>query len=353
MTGPRICEYSARERVLIVEVNWMGDVLFSTPAIRAVRKKYPGAYLCALVVGRCKEILLGNNYLDEVMVLDEGGRHKGILGKLRLVLELRKRKFTIAYLMRPSLTRTLCVFLAGARRRIGFNGKKGSFFLTERVALPKEEFHRADIYYYFVTKARIPEGERYYDFFILNDDKKYIEDFLAKYGVREDKNLVILHVGGNWNLKLWPKENFARLIDELMREYNVNIIISGSFKDYGIAQEIVAMAKHNVLNACGLTTLKQLGVLFKKSDLVISADSGPLHVAMAMGARGIALFGPTSPQITGPFGKGDFSVLRNNDIKCVIPCYNLGCKDNICMSSIKVEDVLSEIERRGWLKALK
>ena len=120
--------------------------------------------------------------------------------------------------------------------------------------------------------------------------------------------------------------------------------------DYPLAKEIEALSAHKPFVACGLTTLKQLGVLFAKSDLVISADSGPLHIAMAMQARTVSLFGPTSPEITGPFGRGDFSILRNSDIPCVIPCYNLECKDNICMRSISVQQVLDEVERRGWLK---
>jgi lipopolysaccharide heptosyltransferase II len=331
-------------------VNWLGDVLFSTPAIRAVRKKHPGAYIAALVVPRCKEILLGNNYLDEIIILDEGNRHKGLKGKLKLVKDLRLRRFTCAYLLRPSLTRTFCIFLAGIKKRIGFGRKKGDFFLTEKIKLPLGDFHRADNYYYLVTGMPIPEGERYYDFFVSSEDRAYINDFLKKNNLEADRGFAVLHVGGNWDLKLWPKENFAFLVDRLREDYRVNVIISGGVKEYALAHEIAALAKHKPFIACGLTTLKQLGVLFQKSDCVISGDSGPLHVAVAMEAKTVSLFGPTSPEITGPFGRGDFSILRNKNIPCVIPCYNLQCRDNICMRSITVESVLEEVEKRGWLK---
>ncbi len=345
-------DFSAKERVLIVEVNWLGDVLFSTPAIRAVRKKHPGAYIAVLVVPRCKALLLGNNYLDEVMVLDEQGRHKGLKGKLRLIAELAQRRFNTAYILRPSFTRTLCVFLAGVRKRIGFvtRKKKSIFLLTEKVAMPEGDFHRADIYYYLVTRSKIPSGERYYDFFVSNDDRKFIDGFLIKHGLGSGSKLVVLHVGGNWNLKLWPEENFVQLIDELAQRYGARVVISGSFMDYPLAHSIADKCRNKPFIACGLTTLKQLGVLFQRSDLVISADSGPLHIAMAMEAKTVSLFGPTSPEITGPFGRGDFSILRNEDIPCVIPCYNLECKDNICMRSISATQVLDEVEKRGWLK---
>ena len=184
-------EFLAKERILIVEVNWLGDVLFSTPAIRAVRERHPGAYIAALVVPRCKEVLFGNNYLDEVMVLDEKGRHKGLRGIGTLIGDIKLRRFTIVYLFHKSFTRTLCCFLAGIKKRIGYYTKKRGFLLTEKVVLPKEEFHRADTFYYLVTKSKIPEGERYCDFFISSEDKNYIDDFLKKHNLGMGKKIVV------------------------------------------------------------------------------------------------------------------------------------------------------------------
>jgi lipopolysaccharide heptosyltransferase II len=342
----------AEERIVIVEVNWLGDVLFSTPAIRAIRKKHPGAYIAALVVPRCKVLLMGNNYLDEVITLDEGGRYKGLFGKLRLVRDLRVRRFNVAYILRPSLTRTLCLFLAGVRRRIGFTTKKTAFLLTDRVVFPKDKLHRADIYYYLVTGSRIPAGERYCDYFVSPDDRDFIEDFLKKHHLGQEKNLVTLHVGGNWDLKRWPKERFAQLIDVLKDKYQMDVVISGAYSEHDLAKEISSLTRSKPFIACGLTTLKQLGVLFQKSAIVISADSGPLHVAAAVGARVLSLYGPTSPELTGPLSRDELPVLCGQQTPtCQVPCYNLECKDNVCMSSITVEQVISELEKRGWLKA--
>ncbi|MDD5019197.1 MAG: lipopolysaccharide heptosyltransferase II [Candidatus Omnitrophica bacterium] len=342
--------FAAQERVVIVEVNWLGDVLFSTPAIRAIRKKHPGAYITALIVPRCKTLLLGNNYLDEVMALDEEGRYRGFFGKLRLVRDLKIRRFNIAYILRPSLTRTLCLFLAGVRRRIGFATKKTAFLLTEKTAFPKGLVHRADIYYYLVTGAAIPAGERYCDFFVAPDDRDFIDSFLEKHRLAKDRNIVTLHVGGNWDLKRWPKDRFARLIDVLAENYQMDVVISGAYTEYSLAEEIAALAHVKPFIACGLTTLKQLGVLFQKSAVVISADSGPLHVAAAVGARVLSLFGPTSPELTGPLSRDELPVLRGQAPACSIPCYNLECRDNVCMRSITVEQVVEELEKRGWLK---
>ncbi|HQP91712.1 MAG TPA: lipopolysaccharide heptosyltransferase II [Candidatus Omnitrophota bacterium] len=349
MTGKNR-EFAAKVRVLIIEVNWLGDVLFSTPAVRAIRNKFPGAYIAALVVPRCKQALLGNNYLDEVMVYDEEGRHKGFWGQLRLARELRARRFSVAYLFKNSGTRGFWAFLAGIGRRIGFGKGVKGLFLTERIPYPKEKMHRADVFYYLVNGSRIPDGQRYYDFFVTQEDKNFISDFLRKHGIDRSKKIVSLHVGGNWELKRWPKENFARLIDRLAESYQVQPIITGSFLDHPLAKIISQMCVRKPLIACGATTLKQLGALFQMSDVVISADSGPLHIATAVDAKTIAIFGPTDPEITGPLGRGDFSVIKKKDLECVIPCYNLKCEENVCMKEISVDNIIELIEKKAWLK---
>jgi lipopolysaccharide heptosyltransferase II len=337
-------------RILIVEVNWIGDILFSTPAIRAIRAKNPGAYIAALVVPRGKPLLLGNNYLDEVIVLDEEGRYRGFFGKIRLIRDLASRKFTSAYVLRPSLTRTFWLFLAGIKKRTGFD-RKGRFFLTERVPMPDGvDWHRADIYYFLVMRDRIPQQERRCDFFVAPPDRIFVDRFLEKNAIGRNQNkIVVLHVGGNWDLKRWPVQHFASLVDGLAARYGADMIITGLFLDYPLAKEIMSAAHHKVFNACGQTNLKQLGVLFQKCDLVISADSGPLHIAMAMNARTISLFGPTSVEATGPMGHGPHSVLRPRELACPVPCYETDCPDNRCMKAITVEQVLEEVERLGWL----
>ncbi len=342
--------FYARERVLIVEVNWLGDVLFSTPALRAIRKAHPGAYIAALVVPRCKDVLLGNNYLDEVIVLDEPGRHRGFLGKLKLVRDLRLRRFNIVYFFHRSFSRTLCCLLAGIQKRIGYYTKKRGFLLTDKIHYPEGPCHRADIYYYVIAKDKIPRQERYCDFFISGEDKSYVDKFLQNKGIREGRGFVVLHVGGNWDLKLWPAVYFAELIGRIREESEVDIIISGTLTDLPRAQEVAALSKYEPVIACGMTNIKQLGALFQKSDFVVSADSGPLHVAVAVKAKVAALFGPTSFEQTGPLTiSDDCLILFHKDTHCVIPCYNLKCQDNVCMKALTPDFVFNEVKKQGWL----
>ena len=112
------------KRILIVNVNWLGDVLFSTAAIRALRQRYPDAYLACMLVPRAKQILEDNPRLDEIIVYDENDRHRGITGKLKFIFFLKKKRFDVVFLFQRSLTRLLLCFLAGIPKRVGYYRKK-------------------------------------------------------------------------------------------------------------------------------------------------------------------------------------------------------------------------------------
>ena len=130
------------ERILIIEVNWLGDILFTTPAIRAVRESNPGSYIACLAVERCAELLGQNPNIDEVIVLDEKGRHRSVAGKLRLINELRAKQFDTAISLHRSMSRMLIAALAGIPRRIGYSTLKRGWLLTDAVKMPREEPHR-------------------------------------------------------------------------------------------------------------------------------------------------------------------------------------------------------------------
>jgi lipopolysaccharide heptosyltransferase II len=336
-------------RILVVEVNWLGDVLFSTPAIRQLKIKYPKSYICVLVHKRCKEILMGNPNIDEILELDEEHGHRGLLGKLRLINQLRMGRFDTAYLFHRSFSRTLVCFLSGIKNRIGYYTAKRRFLLTESIASPGENVHRAAYYYYIVTK-KIPDDVSMLqcDFFVGDSDKKYINDILSKERLSDSQKLVVMHPCGNWDPKRWPKENFAQLADELIDKFKAVIVFSGAQKEKDTVQDILKLMKNKAINLCGMINLKQLGALFMKASLVISADSGPLHIAVALKMPTVAIFGPTAVPVTGPLTKENIAVLQK-ETDCAIPCYEKDCADNICMKAISVRDVLECIKERRWL----
>ncbi len=337
------------ERILIVNVNWIGDTLFSTPFIRALREAYPDSYIACLLHPRCKEMLDLNPRLNEIIIYDEEGEHRGLFGKFKLIADLRRKKFDTAFILHRSFTKALIIFLAGIKERIGYPTKRRSMLLTKTVDDPAEELHKVEHFLNIARASGLTPKNKSYEFFINDSDKKFISDLLSASGASEEDMVIVLCPGGNWDPKRWPKENFARLADMLAKEFGAKIVISGSESDAKLAGEIKGMMKSEPIITAGKTTLKQLGALFLRSGLVIANDTGPMHLAVAMKAKTIALFGPTSQAITGPYGEGCYKVIFRNET-CDVPCYDFTCTDNTCMAAIKVEDVLKEAS--GMLEAV-
>lgn len=330
--------HGLKSRILIVEVNWVGDVLFSTPFIRAVREAYPDSHISCLLHPRCLEVLRSNPRLDEIIIYDEEGVHRGILGKLKLILSLRRKRFDTAFILHRSFTKALIAYLAGIGERIGYSTKGRGFILTKSAEEPAPAAHKVEYFLAIARAAGIRPESRSYEFVFNADDRKFIRDLLMREGIGQSEKVVVINPGGNWPPKRWREENFARLADILSERFKVRIVISGAEKDVGLAESIRSRMKSAAVIAAGKTTLKQLGALLARSSLVVANDSGPMHMAVAVGAKVIALFGPTSPALTGPYGDGDYTVIFKNK-KCDVPCYDSTCADNECMSAILVEDV--------------
>jgi len=331
------------KRILIFNVNWLGDVLFSTATIRNIRRNFSDSFIACIIPSRCYPILKGNPYLDELIIFDEKDRHKSFLAKLKFVQFLKSKKFDTVFLLHRSFSRALICRLADIPERIGYYAKKRSFLLTKKITPPgKDTLHRIDYYLNIIEKAGLRVEDRYLEFFISDEEQKFVEEFLNKNAIDRKDFLVGINPGGNWFPKRWPKEYWAILADKLINNHHAKVIITGSLNDALVANDIKGLMKGKPIITCGLFNLKQLGALCKRLDLFISADTGPMHIANAVGTkRIIALFGPTSPLITGPYPLRDVVALQKK-VGCKIPCYVKNCKDNHCMKSITPDDVLNE-----------
>lgn len=344
-------------KILIVEVNWLGDVLFSTPAIKALRQQFPASHITCLIVPRVKEVLANNPYINELMINDCDGIHKGFSGKVRLIRELREKKFDRAVLFHRSFTHAALTFWAGIPKRAGYSTWKRSFLLTDRAPMPKKDsLHRVEHYLGIAAVLGANRKDALYEFFTLEDDERYIKKMLQDEGISSGVVTVCLNPGGNWFPKRWPKEYFSRLADRLIDECKAKVILSGAKADIQIVTEIANGMKNKPVIAAGKTTLQQSAALFKEADAVVSADSGPLHIAAGVGANVVALFGPTSALITGPRGKGKIRLIQKDSAAlnahrenhlltqaCRVPCYDEKCNDNRCMRVITVDEVFTSV----------
>jgi ADP-heptose:LPS heptosyltransferase len=205
------------KRILIFNVNWLGDVLFSTATIRNIRRNFPGSFIACIIPSRCYPVLKGNPNLDEIIIFDENDRHKSIFERFNFIRSLREKNFDLVFLLHRSFSRALICRLAGIPKRIGHYTKKRSFLLTQKIMPPpKDSLHRIDYYLNIIEDAGLKIEDRYTEFYFSEEDAESVREFLSKNSVSDKDFLVAINPGGNWLSKRWPKEYWAELSDKLI-----------------------------------------------------------------------------------------------------------------------------------------
>ena len=319
--------------ILVVNVNWLGDAVFSTPVFKALKKNFPRARICCLCVSRVKEALAHCPHIDEIIVYDEKGRHRAPWAMAALTLQLRARHFDAAFLLHRSFIRALMIFWAGIPVRVGYS--KARWLLTHPVDLPGKDIHRLEMYLKVVEEYGLRVDDRCCVLTVGAD--------IWPKGLAKDTAYVVFNTGGNWDLKQWPQDHWIELTRRTGKA-GVCVVFSGSGKDKERCGHIIEASGAGGVNLAGATTLPEALALYKNAKVVVSCDTGPLHLADSVGANALALFGPTRPEITGPRGTGKVKVLFK-DVGCnKAPCYHLACPKNVCMHSITVDDVWKALE---------
>ncbi len=333
-----------KKRFLVVNVNWLGDVVFSTPIFRAIKEHDPDCHLACLAVPRVKEVLECCPFLDEVILYDERGKDRGLFPKLRLIWQLRTGKFDAVFLLHRSWTRSLLVFLAGIPRRVGYPDKGRGWLLTDRISRSLRPMHRSDQYLKIIEDFGIAVRDRHYQLNVDETAKMAVQSILRQQQITDRERLIVIHPGGNWDLKRWPVAHYRDLISQLTAE-SYFVILTGAKKEQTLVEQIVKDLPQSPLVLTGKISLKETIALMQQAKLVISGDSGPLHLASAVGTRTIGIFGPTRPELTGARGMGEATVLQR-DVGCNrASCYYLDCPDNVCMQAIKPADVLMQVRK--------
>ncbi|RJQ19009.1 MAG: lipopolysaccharide heptosyltransferase II [Nitrospiraceae bacterium] len=339
-------------------MNWIGDAVLATPAIRAIRRAYPDARLSLLVKPWVSDIFKGNPDVDEIILYDE--RFKGIAGKLKLARELRKKRFDAAILLQNAFDAALIAWLAGIPERIGYDRDLRGFFLTKAIPVTKEILSQHQVYYYLdlLKSTGIEAKEAHPYIFLTEDERQWAKNIVRANGPSplpqspypNPRLLVGINPGATYgSAKRWMPERFAEVIRRTIDELNGNVIIFGSAAERGIADEIIGKLgtfdpEHgtNILNMAGKTTLRELAALIAECDAFITNDSGPMHMASALFVPVVAIFGSTNKTATGPFGEGHKIITK--DLPCS-PCMERECPEKHldCMSAITSDEVFDAL----------
>ena len=322
-------------RILVLVPNWIGDCLMITPMIRALRDNFPKSHIGILANKRVRDVFRNNPFINEVIEIKDS---ISFFDKIRLVKVLSLKRFDTALILKPSFTKSLICKLSRVKSIVGFKSKKFTFTGIRIEPLFKNS-HKMDHYLYLLTGLGIKVDRITSEFFLSANDKEKARQILTS--VKKGACLVVLHPKANWDLKMWPEEYFAELADKLIEKSGASVILTGTNDDLPLIKRIEHLMENKPYILAGRTSLGELAAVLKYADLFISADTGIMHLAAALKIPLIAVFGATSPYMNGPRGEGIIKILFKNK-KCGLPCYNLDCKDNICMKEVKVDDVFRQ-----------
>jgi len=312
----------SKEKIMVFTKNWLGDVVFESPAIKAIKENFPDSELVCVAPKRCHPILENYPYVDRVMLFDEKRKERSLGSKKKRVDEWKHEKFTRTFLFHRSFTRAALLAWAGVPYRAGYNTKGRGFLLTNSVPTPPDDLHDSDYYLHLLKELGLKcELGTPYEFHYSNADEIRVLRLLHKMNIEKNKFLVF-HTGANWEPKRWPMESFHNLIKLIQAKTPMPILLTGTNED---AERIGALIRccldldTPVLSLAGETLIGELGALFSFSKAVVSNDSGPLHMACGVGAKTVALFGPTNEAKTGPRGRGQSILIKKNEIQNIQP----------------------------------
>lgn len=335
------------KKILIIRTDRIGDVLLSTPAIKALRRKFPQSYIAMMVRPYARDIVLGNPYLDEVIIYDKYAAQRKFWKSIRFAWSLREKKFDLALILHPTNRVHMAAFLAGIKKRVGFN-RNLSFLLTDKIGHRKQEGQKHELEYTLdvIRSLGIEVEDKALFMPVRKDSEMHIDEFLAAQGIERGEKLIALHPGASCPSKIWPKERFAQVADRLSEQFKVKIAVVAGPDDVDTGKGVIGLMHSACIDATGKTTVSQLASLLRRCCLFVSNDSGPVHIASAVGVPVVAIFGRSQPGLSplrwGPTGRHD--IVLHKDAGCQA-CLAHNCQKGFaCLKSISVQEVLSAAE---------
>lgn len=346
------------KKILIINPFGIGDVLFTTPVIKALKQQYPDAFIGYWSNLRVKPVLASNPQVNKVFALSRGDLKKlylesffkGLWSAIKLICEIKKEHFDICFDFSLDHRYSLLAGLIGIRQRIGFNYKGRGRFLTKRIGLTGyQEKHVVEYYLGLLKFLNIPVADKSLYLGVSGESQQKAQDMLAQEGVEESELVIGIApgAGGSWgkdaSYKHWPALKFAQVADRLAGELKAKIVILGDESEQKIAEVITHVMRNKPIDLTGKTGLEVLPAVIKNCNLLITNDGGPMHMAVALGVKTVSIFGPVSELVYGPFPVKNQHVVLKWDISCR-PCYNNfrlpACdKDRECLRSVSVDAV--------------
>lgn len=329
------------KQILVINLGGLGDLVLSTPALRALRRLYPKAYIALLTLSRCGVLAKGLTYIDDVLIC------RG----LKDIFNLRKNRFDIAINMRTlasawgTIKMAILFSLSGARYKVGRDTQGRGFFL--HLKIPETDIATMhDINYNLSLMGLLGADtqDKRIELNISTEDNLYVEQFFVQNQLKKSDILVGINPAATWQSKRWPLENFARVINGLLQRRDCKIVVTGSKEDIPLAKRLKDLTRPELIIAAGKTSTGEFLALLNRFNLFITNDGGPMHIAWILKKPFIAIFGPTDLVRFGPYQRYQNGIVLCKKMDCS-PCFKKRCRSLKCLKAISPEEVLATAMR--------
>lgn len=324
------------KRILVIKLRAIGDVLLSTIVTGNLRHAFPEGTIDFLTEPPSREVVTGNRFIDRVLVYD-----RGAMNGLELIRMVRRGRYDLVVDLFGNPRTALVTRLSGAHIRAGYRFRGRTYAYNVVVDPRGDRVHNTQFNLDALVALGIAITDRSVYFGFTAEDERYVDTFFPKGGVDDRPLVVCINAGGGWYTKRWGLDRYASLADRLVEEYRARIVLSWGPGESQDAESIKGMMKHMAFIPPA-TSLRQLGALLKRCSIVVTNDSGPMHIAAAVGTPVLGIYGPTDPVLQGPYGDVHM-VVRNETLLC-LGCNYTNCPiGHPCMLGLAVEEVFAGV----------
>jgi heptosyltransferase II len=334
------------KRILVRGPNWLGDAVMCEPALRGLRTLFPHAQIALLVKPDVADVFAGHPALTRVVTYDSNGKHAGLTGKWVLAGQLRQQGFDLSILFQNAFEAAFLTFLAGVPRRYGYATDGRSLLLSDPVAPPDRQtlVHQVRYYWDLLKPLGLTGMPPAPELILFPEEEQAMAGRFAQSGLTASDVVIGINPGSTYGeAKRWLPERFAEATERLCRtlresrEQQVSVVIFGAKGEERLGREIAARLTSRSLVLSGATTIRELMTAVKRCALLLTNDTGPMHIASAFHVPVVAIFGPTDWRTTSPFG--DAHAIVRQPVDCA-PCLLRECPiDHRCMTRVSVEQV--------------
>lgn len=345
------------QKILIIRLSAIGDVVRTLPALRALRHRFPSAYIAWIVEDSAQDILEGHPDLDHLFVFKRKRWSKGIFSlhnfwrslreTIDFLKEVRGKHFDLVLDFHGIFKSGFLSFISGVPKRVGFSrhySKEFNYlFNNHHIALETDAISRIDRNLNFIRFLDIHDDKQEPIIPITNEDRQYIDNFFKEKGISEHAPLIAIHPGTSKNTlyKRWNISYYAAVADKLIERLGAKIIWTWGPGELDCAEKVVEKMKNESIIACKTERLRQLAEIFRRCDLFLGSDSGPMHIASFVKTPVAVIYGPTDPVVNAPYEKNPHVVLRK-DLACN-PCRKRNCQSIECMDMVKPDEVFDAV----------